>query len=429
MLKFNTILICIVLLLLRQEKSKAQSFQPVSSDYSKSVMLYFRFDRSLLEKDYLTNSESLNVLRTIMTNEEILSGMDSIVVKASASPEGHPFRNQQLSDERAAAVKSYLMWQYPYLDRDKIRTYSLGENWDELKQMVEADANMPYRDEILRIIGSDLNFWSKDEKIRQVGNGAAFNYMVENMFRFLRSGATCIVFYQKFQINEAPEIEIKDSIMVDPVIEVLQIDSIKVKPVSSEPGWQFRRPLALKTNLLFDLVSALNVEIEIPLGRRFSIAGEWIFPWWLWERKQNSFEVLSGTLEGRYWIKPNYAKQASVLNTHNPLTGWFVGLYSSMGKYDLEWEKKGYQGEVYISGGLTLGYSKPLSRNLNMEFSLSAGYMQSDYRYYMARQDAFEDWHLIKQYPGTFRWIGPTKAKVSLVWYPHFKSKKGGVNR
>lgn len=393
-------------------------------DTSRTVMLYFRFDRSLLEKDYLTNAQSLDTLRAIMTKPEIISQMDSIVIHASASPEGSPYRNQTLARERAAAVKSYLMWQYPFLNRDSIFTHSIGENWEGLRQMVEVDTDMPYRTQVLDIIDSDLDAWTKDQKIQQLENGVAFDYMVRNMLRYLRSGAACIVFYKKPAPKPVPmEVSVDTVVVVEEVAE----ETVIALPVKIEPAWQYKRPLALKTNLLFDLATALNVEVEVPLGRRFSVAGEWTFPWWLWERKQYCLELLSGTLEGRYWLKPNYARQEETLGQHNPLTGWFVGLYGSAGKYDLEWKRKGYQGEFALSTGLTFGYVKPLSRNLNMEFSLSAGYLQTDYRYYNARQDAEGEWHLIKQYPGTFRWIGPTKAKISLVWYPHFKSlKKGG---
>ena len=39
---------------------------------------------------------------------------------------------------------------------------------------------------------------------------------------------------------------------------------------------------ALKTNLLLDAVTAVNAEIEFPIGKHFSILVEDIFPWWSW---------------------------------------------------------------------------------------------------------------------------------------------------
>lgn len=423
----DIILLMTVLLLFYRENGYTQSFTQDEAlvDSSKTVILYFRFDRSLLEKEYLTNAGMLEKLRTIMTDTEIISGMDSIIIQASASPEGYPIHNKQLAIERAAAVKSYLMWQYPYLDRNKILTYSIGEDWDGLRLMVAEDPNVPARSEVLEVINLDIDSWKKENKLRQIDAGKAFSYLSRNIFPYLRAGATCITFFRPQPPADTSLIVTQEDIINIEEPQILLLP--EAEPIQEVPNFSYRRPIALKTNLLFDLATLLNVEAEVPVAKHISIAGELMFPWWLQEKKQNCFEILAGTLEGRYWFNPNYKKQDISLANHNPLTGWFLGIYGSMGKYDLEWEKKGYQGEVYLSGGLTFGYSVPLKRNLNMEFSLSAGYLQSDYWRYQAKQDRDGDWHLMKQYPGTFHWFGPTKAKISLVWYPHFKSgRKGG---
>ena len=84
------------------------------------------------------------------------------------------------------------------------------------------------------------------------------------------------------------------------------------------------------------------------------------------------------------------------------------------GKYDFQWEKElCYQGE-YWSAGITYGYALPICKWANMEFSISAGYLYSDYRHYQP-DDGWE--HLFRDYynAGKVRWIGPTKAKISLV--------------
>ena len=181
-------------------------------------------------------------------------------------------------------------------------------------------------------------------------------------------------------------------------------------------GWQ----LAAKTNLLFDAASALNVEVEIPIGQQWSVAGEWIFPWWLWERKQVCLQVLSGNLEGRYWWGERQEK--------SPLTGWFTGLYTGAGLYDLEWKTKGYQGEFFIAAGLSGGYAHPITKsgNLRMEYALGIGFMQTKYREYTPRNGGEI---LAWQKDGRYSWFGPTRAKVSLVWMIDFKNKKGGAKR
>lgn len=195
--------------------------------------------------------------------------------------------------------------------------------------------------------------------------------------------------------------------------------SVETTPIS-EPI-----KFALKTNLLYDIALMPSIEIEVPIGDSWSIAGEWMFPWWLWEQDQNCIQVLAGTLEARYWITHN-KKYLDSGADYNPLSGWFVGLYGGGGLYDLELEEVGYQGEYYIATGVSLGYVHPFSKSLLMEFSLGVGYLKTDYRKYEAQySDVDNKWHLIRQYNGSKTWIGPTKAKISLVWYPHFK-KKGG---
>lgn len=176
--------------------------------------------------------------------------------------------------------------------------------------------------------------------------------------------------------------------------------------------------LAVKTNLLFDAASALNVEVEVPIGERWSVAGEWIFPWWLWERKQVCLQVLSGNLEGRYWWGERRQQKR--------LTGWFSGFYMGGGLYDLEWKTKGYQGEFFIAAGLSAGYAHTLNKSgsLRMEYALGIGYMQTKYREYIPQNGGER---LLWQRDGRYSWFGPTRAKVSLVWMIDYKNKKGGA--
>lgn len=180
------------------------------------------------------------------------------------------------------------------------------------------------------------------------------------------------------------------------------------------------KPLfAVKTNLLYDLGSALNLEMEVPIGQRWSVAAEWIFPWWLWEKKQYALEVLNGNIEGRYW----WGNRAG----RDQLTGWFTGIYAGGGYYDVEWKTKGYQGE-FISAGITGGFAHKIGGNWRMEYSLGMGYLGSKYREYIPQEcGCDDDWHLIKQGSGRSTWIGPTRAKVSLVFMiNHGYQVKGG---
>jgi len=183
--------------------------------------------------------------------------------------------------------------------------------------------------------------------------------------------------------------------------------------------WDNTPLFALKTNLLFDAVSALNIEVEIPFGNRWSVSTEYIFPWWLWENRQIAFEMLNFNIEGRLWIGYRAYKKE--------LTGWYMGLYAGGGYFDFEWKDKGYQGEFFIATGLSAGYAHTIgqSGNWRMEYGLGVGIIHINYREYAPRFGSDGEWHLIRQSDGQHFWLGPTKAKVSLVWMINAKNRGG----
>jgi hypothetical protein len=171
-----------------------------------------------------------------------------------------------------------------------------------------------------------------------------------------------------------------------------------------------RPVLAVKTNLLFDAVTALNVGLEVPIGERWSLAGEYIFPWWLSEKKQNSLQLISGNLELRRWFGDRDHRAR--------MTGWFGGVFAGGGYFDLERNRKGYQGEFYMAPGLSGGYAHEIGRNRKwrMEYALGLGYLNVKYREYQARIGMDNQWHLIRQKTGNYTFVGPVSAKISLVW-------------
>ena len=180
-----------------------------------------------------------------------------------------------------------------------------------------------------------------------------------------------------------------------------------------------RRPLlALKTNLLFDAALMPNVEIEVPVGKRWSVNGEYAFPWWQFDRGKYCMQVLMGGLEGRYWLGSRKSRE-----DREVLTGHFLGLYAGGGKYDLQWGEKGYQGEFFIAAGVSYGWATRIARHLHLEFNIDIGLLRTDYRHYHAR-DNYQT--LLWQENGKYTWFGPTKAKISLVWLLNRRVKKGG---
>lgn len=372
------------------------------------AVVNYRVNSSVIEPGYMDNIRTLEIIRRTMTNKKVLASLDYIVITAGSSPEGNTAANEKLAADRARAMKTYLMWKYPFLERDIIYTFSIGEDWSGLCKMVEEDYGIPHKDEVLHIIESPSSSDTKRALLKQVGGGTAWRYISRNMLPKLR-GAAAITLHYKEEL-EPIIIEHTDTVYVDRVEEcIIEREIVVEVPVVNERVWE-RKPLfALKTNLLFDAASALNVEIEIPIGNRWSLAGEWVFPWWLWEDKQIALETGMATLELRYWLGDRCK--------HRQLNGWFLGVHGGAGYYDLEWKTIGYQGEFWYAG-LSGGYAHQISKNGNwrMEYSLGVGYMETKYREYVPKFGTDNEWHLIRQNNGRTTWLGPTRAKISLVF-------------
>ena len=227
--------------------------------------------------------------------------------------------------------------------------------------------------------------------------------------------ATWISAWQRMKVDGVIE-EPASLAMEMPVMEKPHFKPVPVAPPVMEVKDTLM--LAVKSNLLFDAVTALNVEVEVPIGNHWSVMMEDVFPWWEKDNKY-CFQLLEMGVEGRYWFRNNkYHSQK--------LKGHFTGAYVMSGKYDFQWDTDlCYQGEFW-SAGLTYGYSRKISRRFNLELSASLGYLSAGYRHYFPASD-YEVLYRDEKH-GRIGYWGLTKLKVSLVMpiYSYKNKKKGG---
>ena len=169
-----------------------------------------------------------------------------------------------------------------------------------------------------------------------------------------------------------------------------------------------------KTNLLYDLAAVPNIGIGYHFGSGWTVNADWMYAWWYNDPRHWYWQTYGGYLGMRKY----FGRRAK----ESPFTGHHIGAYGLAMTYDVEWGGRGYQAARWgFGGGLEYGYSFPISKSLNLDFSIGAGYQDGEYKVY----DPI-DGHYVWQ--GTYlrHWWGPTKAEISLVWVVGRKQKGGG---
>ena len=179
--------------------------------------------------------------------------------------------------------------------------------------------------------------------------------------------------------------------------------------------------VALRTNVLYDVVLVPNIGIEVGLPKQFTISADWFGTWLSSNKRHVYWQGYGGYLTLRYY----FGKQA----ISHRFTGHHVGVYGSLLTYDIEFGGKGYQAaKPGFGGGIEYGYSLPISHNLCFDFNIGVGYQGGEYKTYEPAKDGTG--HYVWQATYRRHWWGPTKAEISLKWLisPVDKStkKKGG---
>ena len=207
-------------------------------------------------------------------------------------------------------------------------------------------------------------------------------------------------------------------------IEMHQEATLAPKPVVEPASESMTEPeqsspfyMSVQTNMLYLLAAVPNIGIEFYLGKNWSIDTNWHYSWWKSDPKSWYWRTYGGDIAVRKW----FGKSAK----EKPLTGHHAGIYGQMLTYDVEFGGKGYLADRWNwAAGVEYGYSLPIAKRLNIDFTLGVGYHWGTYDKYLPI-----DGHYVWQSTNKRRYIGPTKVEVSLVWLignNNVNAKKGG---
>lgn len=384
----------------------------------------YRVDRYDLDSAYMANSDNIRRMRVTLGNTV---GIDSIVVYSFASPEGPLKNNIRLARMRGNTSKKLIQRiieeQGQYLSEDKIILRTRGENWEDLRTIVENTYNEDNRDRLLEILDSDMSQDAKKRAIRRLGN-KTWRFVIDKIMPHLRSAEIVCVYRTDMAVRrlDMPVAEMK----LSPLEPSMGIGSMS-EEAGYDDGYERHTRVAVKTNMLYDAVTWVNFSIEAPFkinDHKFSVTYDHQFPWWRWGKHNNEYSnrYLQIGGEVRWWFAPQNEAKTKKKILRDCLAGHFVGFYFMGGKYDFQWQRDiCYQGEFW-STGVTYGFAMPISSLFNLEFSVSAGFAPITYRHYIPADD-YSILFIDRSKIGTKNYLGVTKAAISLVMPLKFKQK------
>ena len=160
---------------------------------------------------------------------------------------------------------------------------------------------------------------------------------------------------------------------------------------------------ALKTNMLYDALLVPNIGIEYAFNQQWSVTANWMYAWWSNNDKHRYWRIYGGELGVRRYLGNKTATRT--------FTGHHLGLYGQILTYDFELGGTGYKSKFSYGGGVEYGYSIPIARRLNLDFTVGLGYFGGKYEEYEPTDDCY-----VWQKTTHRHWFGPTKAEISLLW-------------
>ena len=366
-----------------------------------SVRFHFARGESAVDTSFADNGAALRRVSGIFGADDSIAG---VMLRGSASPEGSLPFNIRLSDARVQSLAA--------LCRDiSPRVADRGIDWTMLAGMIDG-SDEEWRADALQMIrdtdpeGSDSGALQCIGRLKCLRGGNAWRYMLDRFFPAMRYAECRIAVVPPAPVVPGtPEADMMTAAEPPAAASADTVSGSTAAAYAAAPGASAGRRsgvrFALKTNLLYDAILIPDLGAEVELAGKYSASARWMYAWWSKSSRHRFWRIYGGELELRRWW-PSAAT----------LTGHHAGIYTQMLTYDIELGRTGYMGRRWThSIGLSYGYSKALSRCFNIDFTIGIGYLWGKYKKYHREDDCYV-WSATKNR----RWLGPTKAEISLVY-------------
>lgn len=396
-IRFRHILFVLIILL--------RGIPSTCQEISDSLRIHFQQSKSLFNESVAGNSMFYGSLADLL---EMAKRKDieivSVKLYGAASPEGGIDYNKGLSKRRADRIASYIAEVGG--GRISPEVVAVGRDWSGLYALAVDDCELPSREATLDLLcrlAMPNDKESEDRMFAQLkvlDGGKPYRYMYSRLFPELRkAGVKVVAVYRIDDLVSDGRVSPLETSFAEPNGISISAKGDVMQEVRKKPWY-----VGVKTNMLYDAMLVPNGGLEIYLGKNWSIDAYWMYAWWKSDRVHNYWRTYGGDVELRKWLGSAARRK--------PLTGHHIGAYAQIVTYDFELGGRGYLADRWsYAAGVSYGYSLPVAKRLNIDFSMGLGYMGGEYKEYLP-----QDGHYVWQSTKRRHWIGPTKAEISLVW-------------
>lgn len=370
-----------------------------------SVEIHFHQSRTYLDMKLRDNEAQLNRIVDKLNDrsQDSILVLQNIRIVGGASPEGTVKFNEYLSLHRANRLFDYVKEHADVPDAEEEYTF-LGRDWEGTLTLMRNDPNVPYKDEAIALLEEIVRQKKETGKepplalevFKRLRYGEPYWYMYQHHFPTVRASHVYLTYLRELNPELLPALEAPQVFFhVDPVTPELFFPT----PCYCKPFY-----MAIKTNMLYDAAAIPNIGFDFYVGRNWSVVTNWLYTWIKNDSRHRYWRAYGGDLEARWWFGSK-AKE-------KPLTGFHVGPYFGLLTYDFEWGSKGYQARRWSkTAAVAFGFSLPIKRRLNLDFTVGGGYHWGKYYEYKP-----VDGHYVWQKTKRRKYFGPTKLEISLVW-------------
>lgn len=409
--------------------------------------IYFRRAYSSIDLGFRGNGATIDSIEAMLRrcDTDTALTLRGLSVTGAASPEGGSSYNKNLANRRATRLRDFLAGRLG-IDPTAITINSVGVDWKGLADYLRA-SDKPYRDRVIEIIETTPEWVvekgivtdSRKARLMRLDRGTVWNDMDATIFPDLRYSLSVLAHTERIitipepvGVREStPNVVTSDTVVMH--TPIVPPDTVRARESTPDPVAtpdtiaREKKPfyMALKTNMLYDALAVPNIGIEFYLGRDWSLDADWMYGWWSNDARHRYWRIYGGDIEARHWFGSK-ARQ-------KPLQGHHIGIYGQILTYDFELGGKGIMGgepggtlwdRMHWGVGVDYGFSLPVGRRINIDFTIGVGYQGGKYYEYIPL-----DGHYVWQRTARRRWVGPTKAEISLVWLlgrGNYNDKKGG---